>query len=266
MTGCTVYPLVCFLDDWHDDMIYRVRNLKKRYAREQGYELEIRHLQLSHGDMVAVTGPSGCGKSTMLDILGLALMPDEAEDLLFQPEGETTLDIMPLWKAGRLDHMADLRLRYMGYILQTGGLLPFLDVQGNVLLTARMLGMTVEEALDNALPLAEQLGIGQLFKAMPATLSVGERQRAAIVRALATHPRLILADEPTAALDPVHAGHVMDIFLRAVSEQHGTLVMVTHNADLARSGGLREVAFRIEDSQGATRAILDQGGELPCNG
>ena len=245
--------------------IYSVRRLLKSYAQERGYILEIRHLELRYGDMVAVTGPSGCGKSTLLDILGLALRPDDGERFIFQPHSDRTYEIFPLWQGKRLDAMADLRLQYMGYVLQTGELLPFLSVQENMTLTARMTGMTREEALDTVRPLAERLGIAHLYAAMPASLSVGERQRVAIVRALAPRPRLLLADEPTAALDPVHARHVMEIFLQAVTDQHGTLVMVTHDAAFARSGGLKELPFSIEKTPDGMRAVLDDREGQPCN-
>lgn len=245
--------------------IYSVRKLSKCYAQERGYVLEIRNLDLRCGAMVAITGPSGCGKSTLLDILGLALRPDRGEHFLFRPHSDRVYDLLPLWREGQLDAMADLRLQYMGYVLQTGGLLPFLSVQDNMTLTARMMGMTSEEALDTARPLAERLGIAHLYAAMPANLSVGERQRVAIVRALAPRPRLILADEPTAALDPVHAGHVMEIFLQAVTDQRGTLVMVTHDAAFARSGGLREIPFSIEKTPDGMCAILDDREGPSCS-
>ena len=245
--------------------IYSVHNLCKCYAQERGYALEIRHLDLRCGDMIAITGPSGCGKSTVLDILGLILRPDRAEHFHFHPDKASPYDVLPLWQAGHLDAMADLRLQYIGYVLQTGGLLPFLSVQDNMTLTACMTGMTREEALEMACPLAERLGIAHLYTALPASLSVGERQRVAIVRALAPRPRLILADEPTAALDPVHADHVMEIFLQAVTDQHGTLVMVTHDAAFARRRGLREIPFSIEKIPGGMCAILNDSEGDACS-
>lgn len=246
-------------------MIYSIRNLQKRYAREHGYVLDIQRLDIRHGAMIAITGPSGCGKSTLLDILGLALCPDRADRFSFRPvPEEPDLPVPPLWEQGKRDILASLRLRYIGYILQTGGLLPFLNVQENIILTARLSGMTREEAMERACPLAEQLGIAHLATAMPASLSVGERQRAAIVRALTPRPSLILADEPTAALDPAHASQVMEAFLRAVTEQHTTLIMVTHNREYARRGGLRELPFHLETSREGTRALLDTGSAPVC--
>ena len=242
-------------------MLYRIENCLKQRDREQGYRLHIRCLRVPRGARIAITGPSGCGKSTTLDLLGLALEPDAAETFSFSPDG-TPKDIGLLWRRQCHDVMAALRLRHMGYVLQTGELLPFLSVGENMTLTARMSGVPREAALAAAHDLARQLDIEHLMRAMPGTLSVGERQRAAIVRALTPHPSLILADEPTAALDPVHAAGVMDAFLGAVDDQGGTLILVTHNAEWTRGGGLSELPFSLEkDSDGVT-AVLDDGNAL----
>ena len=238
-------------------MVYTIEGLTKRRAQGAGYCLEIRHLAIRKGDKLAITGPSGCGKSTTLDILGLILQPDQAGTYTFTPDHEP-VDLMACWKEARVDALAWLRLQYMGYVLQTGGLLPFLSVAENMTLTARMRGRDAAETAEDMHALARRLGIESLLQAMPSTLSIGERQRTAIVRALLSRPQLILADEPTAALDPLHADRVMDVFLRAVEEQGCSLIMVTHDAGFARRGGLREVAFRMEDDgAGGVRAVLD---------
>lgn len=242
------------------DMLYAIENLTKRHRREQGYRLLIRSLRIPRGARLAITGPSGCGKSTTLDLLGLALRPDGAERFIFAPRADAApLDVTALWRGERHDAMAALRLKHMGYVLQSGELLPFLDAGENMTLTARLAGMSAAEAAARAHGLAEALGVAHLLKAMPATLSVGERQRVAIVRALTPGPQLILADEPTAALDPVHAARVMDAFLTALEFHQGSLVLVTHNADWARRGGLTELAFRIEEGEEGVTAVLDDG-------
>ena len=241
-------------------MLYVIENLIKRRQREQGYRLLIRSLHIPRGARMAITGPSGCGKSTTLDLLGLALRPDSAARFTFAPvAGAPALDVSALWARERHDEMADLRLAHMGYVLQSGELLPYLTVGENMTLTARLAGMDEAEALARADGLAGALGVAGLMGAMPATLSVGERQRAAIVRALTPGPQLILADEPTAALDPVHAARVMDAFLAALDLHKGSLVLVTHNADWARRGGLRELSFRLEEDGDGVTAILDDG-------
>lgn len=239
-------------------LLYAIRNLRKQRQREQGYRLLIRNLEIAYGARIALTGPSGCGKSTALDILGLSLRPDSADAYLFQPKNSPSpTNIMDLWLEKRQDSLAGLRLHNMGYVLQSGELLPFLSTGENMTLTARLGGMPSDQAEDAARGLAETLGIGHLWKAMPSTLSVGERQRAAICRALAPHPQIILADEPTAALDPFHADKVMAAFLSALEKFGSTLVLVTHNAQWAREGGLVEVPFIMREDESGVTAILD---------
>lgn len=241
--------------------LYRIRELVKRRQRQDGYELLIRRLDIARGSRLAITGPSGCGKSTTLDLLGLALAPDSAEEFSFSPEGRP-VDLVALWRQGQLDQMARLRLAHMGYVLQSGELLPYLNVRENIMLTARLAGKKQDSAIRAAESLAERLDIASLLSAMPATLSVGERQRAAIARALASAPELILADEPTAALDPLRAEDVMRALLDAVKEQGGALIVVTHNHEWARRAGLEEISIRIKKGEHGARAILDQGGSL----
>ena len=245
-------------------MLYTIQNLVKRRHREQGYCLHIRHLSIRVGARIAITGPSGCGKSTTLDILGLALHPDTADRFHFLPSKDS-VDIMKLWQHGRHDDMAALRLKHMGYVLQTGELLPFLTVIDNMTLTARMAGIDPLEARDTATTLAESLNVTHLLSAMPATLSVGERQRVAIVRALTPRPQIVLADEPTAALDPYHAACVMEAFLNAIEIQGGTLILVTHNADWARHGGLEQRNFLLETGAEGVTAVLDDSNGLPSS-
>ena len=242
-------------------MLYNIENLIKRRSRGQGYCLLIRSLKIEHGERIAITGPSGCGKSTVLDTLGLALRPDEAERFDFLPCENCGLPVavMDLWQQKDLDSLADLRLRYMGYVLQSGELLPFLDVVENMTLTARLAGIPKNEAFTDASHLANSLCVAHLLSAMPNTLSFGERQRVAIVRALVSRPVVILADEPTASLDPLHADKVMEAFLTAVEEYGSTLVLVTHNASWAKKGGLREFPFRLEKNDDGQMANLDDG-------
>ena len=248
-------------------MIYTLDNVIKSRAQGAGYSLHIRHLRVAPGEQVALTGPSGCGKSTALDILGMLLQPDKAEIFCFAPGGENTAehDVAALWRSRRLDDMAALRLRHVGYVLQTGGLLPYLSVAENMALTARMQGRTPDFVESSVRQLAQSLGIEALLHSLPSTLSVGERQRAAIGRALASHPTVVLADEPTAALDPVHAARVMELFRHAVQALRATLVMVTHDVQLARAEGLREIRVRVEalgggEEQGAQGAQGEQQG------
>lgn len=241
-------------------MLFQIANLVKTRQREKGYRLHVKSLTVPKSAKLALIGPSGCGKSTTLDMLGLSLAPDSADIFIFAPL-ETRIDIESMWKAGKLDALASLRLVHLGYVLQSGELLPFLTAGENMTLTARLAGMPEAEARRNAQSLAEELGISHLWNAMPGTLSVGERQRAAIARALAAKPQVILADEPTAALDPIHAEKVMDVFLDCVENYQSALILVTHNVAWARAGGFQEIAFSlIETENGVTAIVDDKGG------
>lgn len=237
-------------------MLYTIRDLIKTRQREKGYRLIVKNLAIAKGARVALTGPSGCGKSTTLDMLGLSLSPDSADEFTFAPLNRQ-IDILALWQSRSLDALASLRLEHLGYVLQSGELLPFLSAGANMTLTARLAGVSEAEAEANARDLAAKLGIASLWHAMPDTLSVGERQRAAIARALAARPQVILADEPTAALDPIHAEKVMDVFLECVMNYGSALILVTHNVAWAKTGGFREVAFSISENELGVTATVD---------
>lgn len=239
-------------------MIYNIKNLLKQRQRENGYRLLIKSLRIRHGDRIALTGPSGCGKSTALDILGLSLEPDCAGEFVFF--ANEPLPIMGFWQKRQLDKLADLRRKYLGYVLQSGELLPFLTTGENICFMGNLAGNPEAETLNNGKELAERLGIEKLWNAMPASLSVGERQRAAIARALAAKPKIIIADEPTAALDPFHAQKVMGAFLDCLENYASALILATHNAEWARDGGLREIRFIMKGNKKGAIAIIDDGG------
>ena len=237
------------------DLLYAIDNLEKRRQGARGYRLQLPHFSLRRGEKIAIIGESGCGKSTALDILGFVLAPDACDRFVFQSE-QQSWDILEFFRLKQSERLCSLRLKHVGYVLQTGELLPFLNVAQNMTLVATMRGMQAEEALDRAQRLAGKLGIAQKMQALPATLSVGERQRVAIVRALLPSPEIILADEPTAALDPMHAQCVMQAFLEAVDDEGATLILVSHNVSLVRSHALREWHFVLEESEQGTTARL----------
>lgn len=249
--------------------LFLLRDLRKARGRGPGYALHIPHLRIEHGARVAITGPSGCGKSTALDILGMILAPDAGESFLFSPHSgpagaETAprrepVDVLACWRTGRRDRLAAARLAHMGYVLQTGGLLPFLSVRDNMTVTAELLDLPDRrEAVGRV---AAALGVQRLLAAMPGQLSVGERQRVAIGRALLSKPSVVLADEPTAALDPGHADAVLDSFLACADQTGAALILATHDARLVRRGAFTELPMRVESlGDGSSRAVL----EWPC--
>ncbi|MCQ6260016.1 ABC transporter ATP-binding protein [Pseudomonas sp. Q11] len=228
---------------------------KSRGAGSQRYSLVIPRLQLCAGEQLAVVGPSGCGKSTLLDLLALVLAPDQAGQFDFTPTN-TPVDIAALWRAGQQGVLADLRSRHLGYVLQTGGLLGFLDVRGNIELSRKLLGMADDGSVTR---LVGQLDIADQLGKKPADLSVGQRQRVSCARALAHGPRLLLADEPTAALDPLNAERVMQLLV-AQARDHGVCcVVATHDESLARASGLqvRRINCR-RDADGGVTATLGE--------
>lgn len=237
-------------------MLYELQNVLKTRSREDNYRLCIRRLQVFPGECLAITGPSGCGKSTALDILGMALKPDSADSFMFCPDGHTH-DVGEKWRHDAVDEMGNLRRQFLGYVLQTGELLPFLTVFENIELPARLAGTAEHEAQTIAVQMMEMLHILPLRNALPATLSVGERQRVAICRALASKPKIILADEPTAALDPLLARTVMRLLLENVHKTGAALILVSHDIGLVGEFGIREVPIALEQTSEGVLAVLN---------
>ncbi|MBB5221878.1 putative ABC transport system ATP-binding protein [Amaricoccus macauensis] len=178
-------------------------------------------LTVAAGEVVALLGPSGSGKTTLLNVIGCILDPDGGRMVL---DGETVYD--GRWLRGNLRR---LRLDKIGFIFQFHNLLPFLDATDNVALVLRLAGKDAATARRRAIELLDYLEIGNRKDAMPAKLSGGEAQRVAIARALANSPRIILADEPTAALDSHRAGIVMDLLRKLAAEQDACIIAVTHD-------------------------------------
>ena len=179
-------------------------------------------IAVDRGAWIAVMGPSGCGKSTMLHLLGGLDLPDTGSISI---AGE---EITTLSSAER----AVLRRRRVGYVFQQYNLLPHLDVTANVELPQRLAGVARRAAKDRSRELLDSLGLSERRRDLPGRLSGGEQQRVAIARAVANQPDLLLADEPTGALDSVAADLVLDL-LRAEHAAGQTIVMVTHDPEVA---------------------------------
>ena len=222
---------------------------KSRGTGNQRYSLVIPALQLRAGEQLAIIGPSGCGKSTLLDLLALVLAPDQAGRFEFD-----NTDIGGLWRADQQSTLAALRSQHLGYVLQTGGLLGFLDVRGNIALSRQLLGLKDDGSVAR---LAEQLEISDQLAKKPADLSVGQRQRVSCARALAHAPQLVLADEPTASLDPLNAERVMQALLAQAREHRAACVIATHDEPLARASGLqvRRIGCRRDPDGGVTATL-----------
>lgn len=173
---------------------------------------------------MALWGPSGCGKSTMLNLVSGLLRPDEGKIIVDGVEIQGMSE-------GQLDHFRGERL---GFVFQTFNLLaPFTALQ-NVMLAMRFSDSVPEkEWKPRATMLLERVGLKHRLHSKPNTMSVGEQQRVAIARALANHQKLIIADEPTGSLDPKNAEDIMNLFLEICTEQKVTMLLVTHDRELA---------------------------------
>lgn len=222
--------------------VFQIEGLtKERQAGGNTFKLTVKSLHVAQGEQIALVGQSGCGKSTLLDMLAMVLKPDEADQFLIHFSDGSEFAAMQAWERGRLDAMSDFRGRHMGYVLQSGGLLPFLSVHDNIGLSRRLLNLPDDGAIER---LAEDLGILDQLRKRPDELSAGQRQRVAIARALAHEPEIVMADEPTAALDPINSRKVMEMFVGLARDLNVTLVLSSHDWDMVKTLGLRRIKQR----------------------
>lgn len=245
------------------------------------FTLRVPQLDLESGKILAVVGKSGCGKSSLLDMLALILRPDppgpphheKRKEGPGGPAGGGGGSGLPPSASGLFLHgrgkplcltgagertLARVRGRDMGYVLQSGGLLPFLSVRDNILLPARLLGRKDGELLPRLRLLAATLGIDEHLDSKPQHLSGGQRQRVAIARALIHSPRVVLADEPTAAVDSQTAEGICAEFGR-VRDNNIALVIVSHDRELMERHADSLVTFELSrDSRGFPVSTLGQ--------
>jgi putative ABC transport system ATP-binding protein len=199
------------------------RALTKSYDDGRIVALRGVDVRIETGEYVAISGPSGSGKSTLLHLLGGLDTPTQGE---------------VLYRGSRLGAAVDLdtyRSRQVGFIFQAFYLLPTLRASENVQVAMLAMKERANHRAERAAALLEEMGLQDRMLHYPNELSAGERQRVAIARALANDPAVLLADEPTGNLDSVNSAHIMEI-LRGIREQRGmTLVIVTHENEIAMS-------------------------------
>ena len=205
--------------------LIRIRHLDKQYETAAG-PAPVLHdisLDIAGGEFVAIMGPSGSGKSTFMNILGCLDVATRGEYFLAGRE------------VGSLDNdaLARLRNQVIGFVFQGFNLLPRANLETNVALPLLYARVGKAERLERARHYLHQMGLGKYCKSLPGNISGGQQQRVAIARALAGQPSLILADEPTGNLDSQTSGEIMEIFTRLNAEQDITIVLVTHEPDIA---------------------------------
>ena len=226
--------------------IVETRNLKKYYQMGENMvkALDGVDFRVEDQEFVAIIGKSGSGKSTLLHMLGGLDVPTEGEVVV---EGKRLLGM-------KKEQLAIFRRRKIGFIFQNYNLVPDLNVYENVILPVELDGRKVdEEYVDEIL---ELLGLTEKREALPGTLSGGQQQRAAIARALAAKPGIILADEPTGNLDSVTSHDVLGLLKMAAKQFSQTLILITHDRDIAQ---LADRIVHIEDGKivGDTRKGSD---------
>jgi putative ABC transport system ATP-binding protein len=214
-----------------------IRNLQFNYGGT-GFRLSIPRLDVASGTHAAFIGPSGCGKTTLLNLIAGIVVPRAGSIRL----GD--LDVAALPDARRRDH----RITRIGLVFQEFELLEYLSVRDNILLPYRINAALRLDAgvRRRAEALAAAVGIANKLQRHPDELSQGERQRAAVCRALLPSPDLLLADEPTGNLDPANKGRVLDMLLQQADEAGATLVAATHDHDLL---GRFDRVFDFKDFQ-----------------
>jgi putative ABC transport system ATP-binding protein len=204
---------------------------------------------------LAMLGPSGAGKSTFLTAVGLINPPTSGQILI---GGVLVLD-GPIPSVS----LRSFRRKHIGYIFQKSNLIPFLSARENVQIAMQLNGSSRRRAGHRALELLEELGVASRAENGPAMLSGGEQQRVAIARALANDPSVILADEPTAALDSHRGRQVMELF-RNVAHQHGAgVIVVTHDH---RTLEVFDTIYEMEDGAITKRGIPQKAGPTPASG
>ena len=179
-------------------------------------------LTIYRGEFVAIVGKSGSGKSTLMNIIGALDVPTEGE---YHLGGEDVSDMTD-------DELAEIRNKMIGFIFQQYNLLPKLDLLENVELPLLYAGVGAGERRERAMAALEKVGLKEKYKNMPSQLSGGQQQRVSIARALAGDPSLILADEPTGALDSRTSRDVLN-FLKQLNDEGNTIVMITHDSSIA---------------------------------
>ena len=208
-----------------EQVFFRMRDIVKQYRMGDETQTILKgvSLDLDEGDFVSILGPSGSGKSTLMNIIGCLDQPTSGTYTL---HGRTIRDLSP-------NELAGIRNREIGFIFQSFQLLPRLNALKNVELPLVYAGVDKRERLERAQRMLERVGLSEKMYHLPRQLSGGQQQRVAIARALVTNPTLLLADEPTGALDQTTGRQVMQLF-HELHDEGRTIIMITHDLKIAQ--------------------------------
>jgi putative ABC transport system ATP-binding protein len=230
--------------------IIQMKDIVKNYYIGTPNELHILKnisLEVQEGDFVAIVGASGSGKSTLMNMIGVLDRPTS---------GEYILDGIPI-KQMTDNQLSDVRNKKIGFVFQTFNLIPRNNALKNVELPMLYAGMERKKRIERAKELLEMVGMADRMNHQPNELSGGQKQRVAIARALANDPAILLADEPTGALDSATGRMVMDLFHRVHEQDGKTIVLITHNPELAEETN-RVITLRdgriVDDRPGSGKA------------
>lgn len=210
----------------HTSEIITMQNVNKSYKMRSGslHVLKDISLTVEQGEYLAILGPSGSGKSTLMNIIGCMDVLDE---------GTYNLDGVEIEKAKEKE-LTNIRNQKIGFIFQKYHLIPTYNVLQNIVMPLLMRGMTLKDARDASMDTIAMLGLAERIDHKPNELSGGQQQRVAIARAIVTHPKLLLADEPTGSLDSHRSVEIMKLLQKLNDEEGITVVLVTHEPDMAK--------------------------------
>ncbi len=220
--------------------VFIMENVRKRFSwGSASFELQIPRFEAFAGDFVAVLGSSGCGKSSFLDLIGLVRSPDHCDRMELISATSQCFDLSDPGESLR----ARIRREHIGYLLQDGGLMSFLSGRDNLALTRVLAGLT--GSLEPCRSMLNHLGLTDHLERKPSFLSGGQRQRMGLARALAHRPLLLLADEPTAAVDKLTARDIVEELLCLAREEQTLVIMVTHDRSLVEDRADCVVTFDL---------------------
>jgi ABC-type lipoprotein export system ATPase subunit len=223
------------------DSLIEVRDVRKSFEDGRIVALRGMDVEVAEGEFVAIVGPSGCGKSTLLHLVAALDSPDAGSIRVGHHELQSHRDL------------SHYRSRHIGMVFQLHNLLPTLTAVENVEVPMFEIGLGRRERRERARRLLELVGLGERERNRPPELSGGERQRVAVARALANDPPILLADEPTGSLDSEVGARVLDLLERLRRERGLTLVLVTHDSEVAARA---DRVIRMLDGRAATAEPL----------